>query len=367
MNQHSAVEGASPSGVEIKAAQAISSSTARSSVLRIAFLALVLVLAIYQFSETTVDPDLWGHVVFGQQMLKARAVERIEVYSWTVNGQPFINHEYGADLIFGATHLLLGGSGILLLKVAVGLLTFGLALRLGMTSLSWPGSAVALALGAVAVTEISFGFAARPQIFTALGLATELWLLRRIHKGQTFWALALPVLFIIWINIHGGALAGVGLLGLAAGSTTLQFLWRRHRGFWKISVYTPASSSREVEVQSSMFDVRCSMFDVSSVASFPQIGTVIALWLATLGVLASLCCNPWGPELVRWLIKSVFWFRPEIEEWNPTPFEWDHAALFILIVVSIFAWCASRRPRRLWELAVCGAFALLALRSVRNT
>jgi hypothetical protein len=300
----------------------------RAALVHTALLVFVWVLALYQFSETTVDPDLWGHVVFGQQMLKARAVERIEIYSWTVNGQPFINHEYGADLILGVSHSLLGGSGPLLLKVAIGLLTFGLALRLGMTSLSWPASAVALAVGAVAVTEISYGFAARPQIFTALGLAIELTLLRRIHNGQHLWAIALPILFTAWINVHGGALAGVGLLGLAAGATTLQFLWRRG----------------EVRV-----------------------GTIIALWLATLGVLTSLCYNPWGPPLVRWLVQSVFWLRPEIEEWNPTPLGWDHAALFILIAVVIFAWTTSRRPRRFWELAVCGAFAVLALRSVRNT
>src|SRR4051812_47065853 len=61
----------------------------------------VLALALYQFSETTADPDLWGHIVFGQQMLKSHAVERTEMYSWTANGQPFINHEYGADLIIG--------------------------------------------------------------------------------------------------------------------------------------------------------------------------------------------------------------------------------------------------------------------------
>jgi hypothetical protein len=300
----------------------------RAALVNTALLLFVWVLAIYQFSETTVDPDLWGHVVFGQHMLKARGVERAEIYSWTANGQPFINHEYGADLILGATHSLLGGSGPLLLKVAIGLLTFGLAWRLGTTSLSWLASAVALAVGAVAVTEISYGFAARPQIFTALGLAVELMLIRRIHTGQRLWAIALPILFLVWINIHGGALAGVGLLGLVAGATALQFLWRRG----------------EIRV-----------------------GTVITLWLATLAVLASLCCNPWGPPLVCWLVQSVFWLRPEIEEWNPTPFGWDHAALFILIALALFAWTASRRPRRLWEVAVCGAFAVLALRSVRNT
>jgi hypothetical protein len=133
-------------------------------------------------------------------------------------------------------------------------------------------------------------------------------------------------------------LAGVGLLGLAAGSTTIQFLLVKRQ-------------------------TRLGPFSAAPI----QAGTVVALWLATLGGLAALCCNPWGPALVRWLVQSVLWFRPEIEEWNPTPFGLDHAALFILIAVSIFAWAASRRPRALWELAVCGAFAVLALRSVRNT
>jgi hypothetical protein len=230
----------------------------------------------------------------------------------------------------------------LLLKISIGLLTFGLALRLGTKSLAWPDSAIAFAFGALAVTEISYGFAARPQIFTALGVAIELMLLRRIHDGRHCWALALPALFMLWINIHGGVLAGVGLLGLAAGSSTLQLLWQKYR-------LRTAATSTELSACGITFR------------------TVVALWLATLGVLVSLCCNPWGPALVRWLVQSVLWFRPEIEEWNPTPFGWDHAAVFILIAVSIFAWTASRRPRELWELAVCGAFALLALRSVRNT
>lgn len=342
MNPNSAVQSAAECRVEASAVSSIVQPASTSTALtRMALLAFVWILAVYQFSETTVDPDLWGHVVFGQQMLKARAVERADMYSWTVNGQEFINHEYGADLILGGTHLLLGGSGLLLLKVLIGLLTFGIALRLGTKSLSWPDSAIALALGALAVTEISYGFAARPQIFTALGVAIELMLLRRIHDGKHWWALALPVLFMIWINIHGGALAGVGLLGLAAGSSTLQLLWQKYR---------LRTAPHTAELPASGITI-----------------TVVALWLATFGVIASLCFNPWGPALVRWLVKSVLWFRPEIEEWNPTPLGWDHAAAFILIAVSIFAWAASRRPRKFWELAVCGAFALLALRSVRNT
>jgi hypothetical protein len=315
----------------------------------------VLALAIYQFSETTADPDLWGHVVFGQNMIKTHAVERTEIYSWTAPGQPFVNHEYGADILIGATHLLLGGTGILLLKLLIGLASFLLCLRLASKALPWPGSAVAWVFGAVAVVEISFGFAARPQIFTALCLVLEMMLLRRIYEGSHWWAAALPILFVFWINVHGGALAGVGLLLLATGATTLEFFERIRKPF----------AGESQKGQNSLTDIE-ENDDRRITNREMNLGTLAALWLASFAVVGALFGNPWGAGLVKWLIKSVLWFRPEIEEWNPTPLGWDHATLFILVAVSAFAWISTRRRRVRWELAVCGAFAVLALRSVRN-
>jgi hypothetical protein len=305
---------------------------------------LVWALAVYQLSETTADPDLFGHVTFGQQMLRSGSIQVTEIYSWTGKGQPFINHEYGSDLIIGAAHLALGGTGLLLLKLGVGLLTFGVALRLGRKSLSWPGSAVALGMGLVAIVEISFGFAARPQIFTALSLVLLLAMLRRVHEGKTLWVLAVPMLFGTWINLHGGVLAGLGLLILAAGASTVE--WLR-----KSSKHQTPNSTENSKLQTE---------------AWPSGKSVIALWLMSAGAAVALLCNPWGWTMVRWLVGSVLWLRPEIEEWNPTPFGWDHASLFILVAVSAFAWAFSRRRRVWWELAVTAAFAVLALRSVRN-
>src|SRR5581483_1603262 len=138
------------------------------------------------------------------------------------------NHEWLAEIVLAGAYHLGGGTGLLLLKMAAGLAAFGICLRSGMRSLMEPQKYLAWALGALAVTEISFGFAARPQIFTALFLSGELLLLQRIHAGERKWAAALPVLFLAWINCHGGALAGIGLLGLATGMTTIQTILRRN-------------------------------------------------------------------------------------------------------------------------------------------
>ena len=294
--------------------------------LRVSFCSLVALLAVFQFSENTADPDLWGHIVFGRQILSSGAIPRKDIYSWTARGQPWINHEWLAEISLAEAHRWGGGHGVLLLKMAVGLLTFALCLSLGGEGLAWPARYVTWALGALAVVEISYGFAARPQIFTALFLAVELWLLRRIHNGSRWWALALPVLFAIWINTHGGVVAGFIVLLLAAAASTAQSVCGR----------TP-----------------------------PGI-TVLTLWLALAGAAAALFCNPWGAGLLRWLMDSVSWMRPEIAEWNPTPLGWDHAALFLIIALMVFAWAWQRRPIVWWEAAVCAAFAWLGLRVERH-
>src|SRR5690349_19342270 len=96
----------------------------------LSFCAVILLLAVFQFSENTADPDLWGHIVFGQHMLHTGSIPKAEIYSWTATGQPWVNHECLAELALGGAHALMGGSGVLLLKMVVGLLTFGICLRM---------------------------------------------------------------------------------------------------------------------------------------------------------------------------------------------------------------------------------------------
>ncbi|HWD18847.1 MAG TPA: hypothetical protein VHB20_06175 [Verrucomicrobiae bacterium] len=279
-----------------------------------------LALAFFQFSENTADPDLWAHAMFGEQLLRSGHVQKTEIFSWTAFGQPFVNHEVLAEAALGGAHALGGGSGILLLKMLVGFLTFGVALRLGGSALAVSRRPIAWLVGALAVVEISFGFAARPQIFTALGLALEFWCLRQIYLGKIRWAAALPALFFLWINTHGGVLAGLALLFAAAAANTLQ-----------------------------------------------KRGSPLLLWLVSLICAATLLLNPWGFELPRSIVEADLWNRSAIQEWRATPLGWDHAAVFVLLALALISFCFSRRPRAWWEIAMCAVLGLLAIRTVRHT
>src|SRR5437867_9527695 len=39
-------------------------------------------LVVYRLAETIADPDLWGHVVFGKQILATRRIVQPDLYSY---------------------------------------------------------------------------------------------------------------------------------------------------------------------------------------------------------------------------------------------------------------------------------------------
>ena len=86
----------------------------KSTRLRLSFCALVALLAVFQFSENTADPDLWGHVVFGRQILHIGAIPRTEIFSWTAQGRPWINHEWLAELALAPHKAALAAAAYLL-------------------------------------------------------------------------------------------------------------------------------------------------------------------------------------------------------------------------------------------------------------
>jgi hypothetical protein len=281
--------------------------------------------------------------------LQTRHLARTEPYSWTAPGHRWINHEIIAEAALGLAHRALGGTGLLLLKTAAGLLTFLIAITMatergGGTAQSSgeprPRSGtVAWAFGALAVGEISYGFAARPQIFTALALIMEFWLLKQIHAGHRRWAFALPPLFALWINTHGGVLAGMMVLFVAAAGTTAQL------AAGKIA---PRPIRARLALETAP-------------------GTTLWLWLSFAASVLALLANPYGFALVRWLIGSVQWLRPEIGEWNPARLGSGHAAFFLCAAIAAAGFLCSRRPIALWELVCTGAFGFMAFRSLRHT
>jgi hypothetical protein len=141
-------------------------------------------------------------------MLADHTLPSVDPYSFTQD-VPWVNHEWLSELIMGAAYRIGGSLGLVVLKTA--LLSGALVLMLSTLADAWPiASAAAIAILAWGLTPLAFTL--RPQLWTLVGLCVLCRLL--IRPATRWWLVALPLLFGIWVNLHGGWLVGAGLLVL---------------------------------------------------------------------------------------------------------------------------------------------------------
>ncbi|AMY12278.1 hypothetical protein LuPra_05551 [Luteitalea pratensis] len=96
-------------------------------------------------ASTSADPDLWGHLRFGLDMLRDRALHAADPY-WYTSDRPWINHEWLSELLSGAAYQGAGTRGLSAPKVLVCVALFALVwntVREQDFAWRWSGMAVA--------------------------------------------------------------------------------------------------------------------------------------------------------------------------------------------------------------------------------
>jgi hypothetical protein len=80
----------------------------------------------YVFSRTSADPDLWGHIRFGEDLWRTGKIVRQDIYSYLTGDQLWINHEWLSEAIFYAVFAGAGSAGLIVFKSCLSLLIVGI-------------------------------------------------------------------------------------------------------------------------------------------------------------------------------------------------------------------------------------------------
>lgn len=308
---------------------------------RTSLIVLVGAIVVLGFARTTADPDLWGHLRFGLDLLDTGRVVRPDLYSFLTAGVTWVNHEWLAEALLAIAWRSAGALGIILLKLFVTLSTVGVLyaflLRRGLTVFG--ASTVLLANFPLTLPWLG---AARPQMFTYLCFAITLAAIAHVEAelssevlqpelageglqpratprasgappnhplspgtgrgagvrgARVLWVLV-PT-FLFWANLHGGFLAGIGIVGL----WLIARLIERRRVEWAI-------------------------------------WTTVAV-----GCLATLV-TPYAGEL--WLfLRTALTSRLEIVEWNPVEaISFEGLAHLVVLIPAVCGWFWSRLDKR---------------------
>jgi hypothetical protein len=162
------------------------------------------------------NSDLWFHLAAGRLIWQQKAVPATDSWSFTAAGRPWQNHEWLADVFFYLwakaftveslvywQWLMVGISYLLLFRL--------LHRTTGSYVVAYLLSLLALSLGA------PFG-QLRPHLWSVLGFVLLILLTAWRDRPPP---LALPVLFLVWINLHGGAVFGLMALFVTLGCWAL--------------------------------------------------------------------------------------------------------------------------------------------------
>ena len=275
------------------------------------------------------DADYWWHIVTARWILDHHALPAHDLFTYTVPGHPWTDHEYLSELVMYGLGRVGGQFAVSLGLGAVTWAGFWLIFRrINLRPQPFVATAGALAVGAVAGVAV---WGPRPQMITFAFLCLELYLLERFLAGHNRALYAIPAVVLVWANFHGGFVIAFVFLAIAFLVEALPWL-----------------------------------FDRANIAAGAGAVRVAAVSLAS--AIAALI-NPHGLALYvySWRTQTSGVQQAFITEWQSPDFHSLEMRGFEAMIILLVVGLALRRARpRPFDVAVAVAALLLALQSVRH-
>lgn len=292
----------------------------------ILIIGLLYLLFVALFSRTVADPDLWGYLSFGRIFWESGFFPFQDIFSYTPTKPLWVYHEWLTGVIFYPIIKHTGPAGLQFLRYLIIILTayliYKTALKKGANALS-----VLISL-CPAMVLISFGYSSvvRAQIFTYLFFILTVFIIECARKDQKWLILTwLVPIQLLWCNLHGGFITGLGIIGLYA------------------------------------------IGDALSGKKFSPF--IIALFPATLITLL----NPYGIEYWKFILHAAFMPRPEIDEWMSVTsalnidYQFFPIVIFIILWVLCFLFLVFSPKKHLTEILIIVAISYAGFKHVRHT
>jgi hypothetical protein len=288
------------------------------------------------------DPDIGWHIRTGEQILTTHSLPRTDPFSSLMEGQTWFAWEWAYDVLLGYLHHLCGLNGVVWLCATVVATVF--LLLLSQLVLRGTGLLLAIVLMLLAETASTIHLYARPHIVS--WLFSLLWFVvlerwqegdgerigRPIIRGWMPWFF--PISILLWVNLHGGWLFGLALLG----------------------IYSFASFVASIREQDTFAAIRAGR----------RARELAFVWLAS--ALATLV-NPYGWRLHAhvYTYLSDRYLMNRIDEFRSPDFHgWAQRCFAIILMLVLIAFAGNRKKLRLSHFLVVLLCVYAGVYSSRN-
>lgn len=188
------------------------------------FFVMAVAVAVLQGGYmVSADGDPARHLTVGEHMLSSGRILGEDIFSYTKAGAAFVPYEWLAEVASAASYRLAGLAGPPLIHGATIGLTFAVLLRHSLAR--GHGVLLASSVTLLALVASMIHWIARPHVFTFLGTAIFAAILDGWYSGRLasrrLWLL--PIVTVVWANLHGGFLVGLVLIGVYVSADILRF------------------------------------------------------------------------------------------------------------------------------------------------
>jgi hypothetical protein len=267
------------------------------------------------------DAGIGWHIRTGQQILTTHSIPRTDPFSSTMGGKPWFAWEWLYDAIVGTLANIAGLNAVAWFTAAVIAFVFAWMFRLLVRREM--NFIYALLLVMLAMSASTIHFLARPHVMTWLLMLAFFWVLdsteRNYFKGvgrhRKLWAL--PLLMLVWVNVHGGFVLGFVLLAV----------------FWFGAIWTWKRTQG-----SGINDV------LRKIAAAKRIGDLTRVGLAS--VVASLI-NPYGWKLHAHIFSYLTdrFLMDHVEEFQSPNFHGVAQKCFLILLIGSLGVLVTRGRR----------------------
>jgi hypothetical protein len=263
------------------------------------------------------DPDIWWHLRNAEYLFKFQQLPRHDIYSFTVAGGAWINHEWMAEIPYYLVWKAWGLAGIkFLVLVLVESIFLGLLYLCYKASGNFKASMLACCFSSF-LAVVSFG--PRTILFGYAYLIVLLILLQRFRSEGRAPLWLIPPLFCLWANTHGSWSLGLIVFGIIAATGLVEGRWGR--------------------VESARW-------------TSSQVRQLVVTGLASV---AALFVNPFGSRLVLYPFDLAFRQKlniAHIAEWVSVNFHEARGKTVLLLLIGLLLSALLRDFR--WQLAELG-------------
>ncbi len=230
------------------------------------FITVLILVFIISANVQGFDFDLWARLIAGMGVVDGHTVLKEDFLSYTPT-HTWWDHEYGSGVVFYFFLKYFGGYSLILLQTAI--LFFIIFFTTKIVKLRGADNPYNMLFWVFPIIALhsNFGNPIRCHLFSFLFFTIFLYILESVKRGKQKLIYILPILTVIWNNLHGGVVAGLGLIGMYF----LADLW-----------------------------------DKKPVRHYLFAGSLSCL---------SLLINPWGVDYIKFLLMANTMERPDVAEW----------------------------------------------------